>query len=68
MKSHYNGEALLKKWGLGQFANLRGGLARKMGWCFRGLVDTPMHTISYPKILIVLIQPSVIASKQCVRG
>ena len=42
-----------KKWGLGQFANLRAGgvLAGKRGWCFRGGVYTPMHTMSYPKII-----------------
>ena len=37
-----------KKRGLGQFADLREGLARTRGWCFRGGggVDTPMHTMS----------------------
>ena len=35
-----------KKGGLGQFADLREGLARTRGWCFRGGVDTPMHTMS----------------------
>ena len=36
---------------LGQFPDLKGGgLARKRGWCFRG-GDTPMHTMSYPKII-----------------
>ena len=36
-----------KKAELGQFADLREGLARTRGWCFRGGgVDTPMHTMS----------------------
>ena len=25
-----------------------GGVARKKGWCFRGGVDTPMHTMHGP--------------------
>ena len=34
-----------KKWGLGQFADLR-GLGKKAGVVFlRGGVDTPMHTM-----------------------
>ena len=37
-------EGLPKKGRLGQFANLRRGLARKRGWCFWGEgIDTPMH-------------------------
>ena len=34
------------KWGLGQFAYLRGRLDKKeRGGYFRGRVDTPMHTM-----------------------
>ena len=36
---------------LGQFADLKEGLARKREWCFRERVDTPMDTMSYPKIV-----------------
>ena len=42
---------LPKKRGLGKFVDLRGGLARKREGCFRGGIDTPMYTISYPKII-----------------
>ena len=47
-----------KKGGFGQFADLKGDLARKRGWVFfffwgggRG-VDTPMHTMIYDKAFI----------------
>ena len=43
-KPIYKGDCL--KWGLGQFADLRGGgggLDKKEGGDFRGRVDTPMH-------------------------
>ena len=50
-KNQYRGGGLPKKRGLGWFADLRGGLARKRGWCFRGGIDTPMQTMSYPKII-----------------
>ena len=33
-KNRYRGGDCLKREGLGQFADLRGGLARKRGWCF----------------------------------
>ena len=36
---------LPKKEGLGQFADLRGTLARKRGGLFLRGVDAPMHTI-----------------------
>ena len=32
--------------GLGQFADLRGALAEKRGWCFLRGLDTLMHTSS----------------------
>ena len=33
-------------WRLGQFAGLKGGMAKKRGWCFRGeWVDTSVHTV-----------------------
>ena len=45
MKNQYIG-GIAKKGGLGQFVDLRGGLARKRGGgVFEGGVDTPMHTI-----------------------
>ena len=34
-KNQYKGGNCLKR-GLVQFANLRGGLMKKRGWCFRG--------------------------------
>ena len=34
-----------KKGGLGQFAGLRTGLAKKRGWRFQGGLDTPIHTM-----------------------
>ena len=44
----YRGNCL-KRGGLGQFADVRGGgLTKKIGWCFRGgggEGDTPMHTM-----------------------
>ena len=42
-KPIYKGDCL--KWGLGQFADLRGGLDKKEGGDFRGRVDTPMHNM-----------------------
>ena len=33
----------------GHFADLRGDLTKKEGWCFWGGVETPMHTISWEK-------------------
>ena len=36
--------------GLGQYADLRGGLARKRGGAFEGGVDTPMHTMTIFKV------------------
>ena len=45
-KNQYRGADCLKRGGLGQFADLRGGgLARKREWCFLGGFDTPMHTM-----------------------
>ena len=38
-------EELPKKGGLGQFAGLRGGLAKKRGVMFLRGADTPMHTM-----------------------
>ena len=44
---------LPKKRGLGQFVNLRVGLARKRwGWCFWGGVNTPMHTMTIGTFVI----------------
>ena len=44
-KNQYRGGDCLKKGrGFGQFADLRGSLARKRGCVFEGGVDTPMHT------------------------
>ena len=42
-KPFYRGDCL--KRGLGQFADLRGGLAEKRGWGFWGGVDTPVYTM-----------------------
>ena len=44
MKDRHRGGDCLKR-GLGPFSNLKGGLARKRGWCFWAGVDTPMHTM-----------------------
>ena len=46
------GGGLPKK--LGQFANLRGGLARKRGIVFLRGVDTPMHTMMYIYVYICI--------------
>ena len=40
-------EGLPRKYGLGQFVDLREGLAKKRG-CFGGGVDTAMHTMKIP--------------------
>ena len=47
-KPIYKGDCL--KWGLGQFADLRGGgggggREKREGGDFRGRVDTPMHNM-----------------------
>ena len=46
-KGGWGGVGLHKKGGLGQFVDLREGLARKRRWCFGGVgrVDTPIHTM-----------------------
>ena len=51
MKNQYIGGNYLKGWGgLGQFADLRGGLAKKRGESvFKG-VDTPMQTMLFLQI------------------
>ena len=43
-KPIYRGDCL-KRGGFEQFADLRGGLARKRGVVFLREVDTPMHTM-----------------------
>ena len=43
-KQYSGGGGVPKKGGLEQFANLR-GLGKKVGWCFWGGVDIPMHTM-----------------------
>ena len=40
---------LAKKGELEQFADVRGGLAKKTEWCNWGRVDTPMHTMPKKK-------------------
>ena len=45
MKNQYIRVELPKKGELGQFVNLRGGLAKRRGWCFSVGVNTPMHTM-----------------------
>ena len=44
LKNQYIG-GLPKKWGFGEFADLRGSLAIKKGMVFLRGVDTPIHTI-----------------------
>ena len=46
-KNQYRrGEDCLKRGGLGQFADLRGGTwQEREGWCFWGGGDTPVHTM-----------------------
>ena len=47
-KNQYRGGDYLKRGRLGQFVDLRGGIARKRWECFwggGGVVDTPVHTM-----------------------
>ena len=53
-KTMYRGDA--GKGGLGQFADLRGSLARKRGWCFCGGFDTLIHTIAKEKFNVNVSQ------------
>ena len=59
---------LPKNDGLGQFANLRVGLARKWGGVLEGgWYPNAHYELSQNHLTHVLIQPSVIASNWCVR-
>ena len=40
--------------GLGQFADLKGGLPRRRGWCFLRGVDTPNAHYKMHQVLIKL--------------
>ena len=44
-KFQYYGDSLNRGGGLGQFADLRGGLAEKEGDVFEWGVDTPVHNM-----------------------
>ena len=48
-KNQYKGGIAIEG-GFGQFLSLRGGLARKRGGGFEGVLDTPMHTMIYQEI------------------
>ena len=48
------GGGLSKKGVLGQFADLKGGLARKRGVVFLRGVDTPIHTMSMNLLFLSL--------------
>ena len=53
-KKQYRG-GITWKGGLGKFVDLKGGVVRKRGWCFWGVIDAPMHTMLYVYVYIVNI-------------